>query len=376
MAGEATAGERLDDRERLAWLRLIRSEGVGPATFRDLLAGYGNASAAMEALPDIARRVGRRIRIASTGDAERELAELHDADGRLIALAEPDYPPWLREIDTAPPLVAVRGDAAILARPMIAIVGSRNASVAGRRLAADIARDLGAAGFVIASGLARGIDAAAHEAALDSGTIAVFAGGLGRIYPPQNADLAERIIAAGGAHLSESELGLEPRARDFPRRNRIVSGLALGVVVIEAAERSGSLITARFAGEQGRVVFAAPGSPLDPRAAGSNRLLKQGATLVTEAADVIAAVEPMLSSPVKPLRRPAFRERDVRSPADIAAPESARARVLEALGPSPMEIDEIIRFTGLKPAEIQLILIELDLAGRLERHPGQRVSLI
>jgi DNA processing protein len=375
MAGGAMAGDRLDDRERLAWLSLIRSEGVGPATFRDLLASCGTASAALEALPELARRVGRRIRICPAEDAEHELAALGDAGGRLIALAEPDYPPWLREIETAPPLVAVRGDAAILARPMIAIVGSRNASVAGRKLAAEIARDLGNAGFVVASGLARGIDAAAHEAALGTGTVAVFAGGLGRVYPPENIDLADRILAAGGAHLSESELGLEPRARDFPRRNRIVSGLALGVVVIEAAERSGSLITARLAGEQGRVVFAAPGSPLDPRAAGSNRLLKQGATLVTEAADVIAAVEPMLSEPVK-RPRPAFREHDVLSPADLGAPETARAKVLEALGPSPMEIDEIIRFTGLRPAEIQLILIELDLAGRLERHPGQRVSLL
>jgi len=372
---EASETERLGDRERVAWLRLIRSDNVGPATFRDLLATYGTAEAGLEALPDLARRVGREIRICPAEEAEAEIEALGEIGAELIALGEPGYPRWLREIDGAPPLIAVRGEAAILARPMIAIVGSRNASVAGRKLAADIARDLGTAGFAVASGLARGIDAAAHEAALRTGTVAVFAGGLDRIYPPQNADLAERIVGAGGAHLSETQLGLDPRARDFPRRNRIVSGVALAVVVIEAAERSGSLITARFANEQGRMVFAVPGSPLDPRAAGSNRLLKQGASLATGAEDVIAAVEPMLSAPLKALPR-AVRDRDSVAPAELAEPESARAKVVEALGPSPIEIDEIIRFTGLKPAEIQLVLIELDLAGRIERHPGQRVSLV
>ena len=269
------AGDKIDDAQRLAWLRLIRSDSVGPATFRDLIARYGNAVAALDALPELARRVGRRIRICPLEDAERELSALGVRGARLIAMVEPDYPQWLGEIDSAPPLIAVRGDDAIFAMPMIAIVGSCNASVAGKKLAASIARDLGDAGLVVAPGLARGIDSAAHEAAIETGTVAVFAGGLDRIYPPPNTDLAERIIAGDGAHLSEAQLGLEPRARDFPRRNRLVSGLALGVVVIEAAERSGSLITARFAGEQGRTVFAAPGSPLDPRAAGTNRLLKQ-----------------------------------------------------------------------------------------------------
>lgn len=370
----ADGAAELSSAQRLAWLRLIRSDNVGPATFRDLIARYGTATAALDALPELAGRVGRRIRICPAEEAEAELLALADLGARLIALGEPDYPPWLAEIDTAPPLLAVLGDAAILQKPMIAIVGSRNASAAGRKIAAKLARDLGARGLVVVSGLARGIDAAAHEAALGSGTVAVFAGGLDRIYPPENAPLAERIIGEGGACLSETQLGLDPRARDFPRRNRIVSGLSLGIVVIEAAERSGTLITARFAGEQGRIVFAVPGSPLDPRAAGTNRLLKTGAVIATEADDIVAAIEPMLRAPLTTPPR-SFREQEPVMPAP-ADTESARARVLEALGPSPVDIDDVIRFTGLRPAEVQLALIELDLAGRIERHGGQRVSLV
>ncbi len=371
----ADDGTELSSQQRLAWLRLIRSDNIGPATFRDLLANYGTASAALDALPAIARRVGRRIRICPAEQAEAELSAIDDLGARLIALGEPDYPHWLAEIDTAPPLISVMGASAILQQPMIAIVGSRNASVSGRKIAAKLARDLGARGLAVVSGLARGIDAAAHEAALESGTVAVFAGGLDRIYPPENAPLAQRIIAEGGALISETQLGLEPRARDFPRRNRIVSGLSLGVVVIEAADRSGTLITARFAGEQGRTVFAVPGSPLDPRAAGTNRLLKDGATVVTEVDDIVAVVEPMLRAPLAaPVRT--FREHAASPPQEIAGIETARGRVIEALGPAPIDVDDIIRFTGLKPSEVQLVLIELDLAGRIERHAGQRVSLV
>jgi DNA processing protein len=239
-----------------------------------------------------------------------------------------------------------------------------------------IARDLGDRGFIIASGIARGIDAAAQEAALPTGTVAAFAGGIDRIYPPENAPLAQRILASGGGHISEMPLGLEPRARDFPRRNRIVSGLSLAVVVVEAAERSGTLITARFAGEQGRIVFAVPGSPLDPRAAGTNRLLKDGAILATGADDILPVLEPMLGRQHRSMAPAILRE----PPAHTAPPEALRGdgagMVLEALGPSPIEIDELIRFTGLKAGEVQLALIELDLAGRIERHPGQRVSLV
>lgn len=367
----------LTDAERLDWLRLIRSENVGPATFRDLLDHFGTAGAAIDGLPDLAARGGRRIRIAGRADAERESAALERMGGRFVAFGEPNYPAWLAEIDAAPPLVAVRGDPALLTRPMIAIVGARNASVAGRRIAAMLAQGLGAAGHVVVSGLARGIDAAAHEAALAGGTVAVFAGGLDRLYPPENAALAERILAAGGVHLSEMPMGWEPRARDFPRRNRLVSGMAAGVVVVEAAERSGSLITARLAGEQGRVVFAVPGSPLDPRAAGTNRLIKQGAHLVTEVDDVLDIVAPMLA-----------RERDLSvawPPDGIAKPglgeppapgDRERDVLIEALGPVPTEIDAVIRYTGLAAGQVQVLLLELDLAGRIERHPGQRVSLV
>jgi DNA processing protein len=367
----------LTDDERLDWLRLIRSENVGPATFRDLLDHCGTAAAALDRLPDLAARGGRRIRIAGRAEAERESAMLARLGGRFVARGEADYPPWLAEIDAAPPLVAVRGAPALLARPMIAVVGARNASVAGRRMAQILARDLGQAGHVVVSGLARGIDAAAHEAALAGGTVAVFAGGLDRLYPPENAALADSILAAGGVHLSEMPMGWEPRARDFPRRNRLVSGMAAGVVVVEAAERSGSLITARLANEQGRVVFAVPGSPLDPRAAGANRLIKQGAHLVTHVDDILEIVAPMLRGGAA---RPAVALEDGIADGGLGAGthpgDPERALLVEALGPAPTEIDAVIRLTGLSAGLVSVLLLELDLAGRIERHAGQRVSLL
>ena len=392
----------LSDDERIGWLQLIRSENVGPVTFRELIRHFGSAIAALEGLPELAARSGRRVRVASRADATRELDQLARLGGRLIGISEPDYPAWLKAIDAAPPLISVRGAVAPLSRPMIAIVGARNASVAGRRLAGMLARDLGEAGFVIASGLARGIDAAAHEAALDGGTVAVFAGGLDRLYPPENAMLADRILASGGAHISEMPLGWEPRARDFPRRNRLVSGMASGTVIVEAAQRSGSLITARLAGEQGRAVFAVPGSPLDPRAAGTNQLIKQGAHLVTEAADVLDIIAPMIGQAFAPradwlsagadgagLAEPEWGEEGIdggmpepgRERAEtrigLADPSPGeRERLIEALGPVPTEIDALIRFTGLPAALVQVLLLELDLAGRIERHAGQRVSLL
>ena len=256
---------------------------------------------------------------------------------------------------------------------MVAIVGSRNASIAGRKFSAQIARGLGEAGFAVASGLARGIDAAAHAAALATGTVAVFAGGLDRPYPPDNVELAERIVASGGAHVSEMPMGWEPRARDFPRRNRIISGLSLAVVVVEAAQRSGSLITARRAADQGRLVFAVPGSPLDPRAGGTNRLIKEGATIVTAVDDIIGEITPMMArEPGAPAPIVADREGDTA----IDAADGDRDRIVEALGQTPVEIDEIIRFTGLTPAVVHLVLLELDLAGRIERHAGGRVALV
>ncbi|HEX3858786.1 MAG TPA: DNA-processing protein DprA, partial [Pseudolabrys sp.] len=283
-------GVRLSDEQRLDWLRLIRSDNVGPRTFRDLLNYYGGARAALAALPALARRGGASgaARICSTEDAERELKTMRSRGIECIALGEPDYPSRLAMIDDAPPLLAVQGQRAALMKPLVAIVGSRNASAAGVKFAERIARELGETGFGIVSGLARGIDAAAHRASLSSGTIAVLAGGHDRIYPAEHSGLLQSILADGAA-VSEMPLTWEPRARDFPRRNRLISGLAAGVVIVEAAKRSGSLITARFAGEQGREVFAVPGSPLDPRAEGTNGLLKQGAQIVTESADVVAA---------------------------------------------------------------------------------------
>jgi DNA processing protein len=371
---EPKAARRLGHDELIDWLRLIRTDRIGPATFRDLLGRFGSAAAAIEALPELAERAGRRIKLVTREAAEQEAERLGDFGGRLIALPEAEYPASLRHIHDAPPLLSVIGGDKVLAKPAVAIVGSRNSSAAGAKMAAILARGLGEHGYTVVSGLARGIDAAAHEASLHTGTVAVFAGGLDVIYPPENARLATAILDRGGAHVSELPFGWEPRAHDFPRRNRIISGIALGVTIVEAAERSGSLITARFAGEQGRLVFAVPGSPLDPRAAGANRLIREGATLVTSVADVLEALEPLLGRQPPPAGEPAFAVTESAGPA--RDPEEAdRRRVLEALGPSPIDVDELIRFTGLKPAMVHLVLLELDLGGKLDRHPGQRVSL-
>ncbi|HLJ70297.1 MAG TPA: DNA-processing protein DprA, partial [Roseiarcus sp.] len=292
MAAEPTP-IRLTDAQRFDWLRLIRSENVGPRTFRSLVNSCGGARAALQALPELARRGGARaVRIASVKEIEQELEAARRIGARFVALGEADYPPLLRQIDSAPPIISVRGAAEALQRPTVAVVGSRNASAAGLAFAERLTRGIGAAGYVVASGLARGIDQRAHIASLETGAVAVLAGGLARPYPPEAAPLMEK-IAAKGAAISEMPIEWEPRGRDFPRRNRIVSGLALGVVVVEAARGSGSLITARFAAEQGRLVFAAPGSPLDPRAEGTNDLIRNGATICTKAGDVIADLEPM-----------------------------------------------------------------------------------
>lgn len=365
----------MTEASRLAWLRLIRSDNVGPITFRQLVNHFGSATAALEALPELARRGGARarIRIAGLDEVEREMATATAFGARFVAMGEADYPERLQAVEGPPPLLAVKGGSGVLRRPAVAIVGARNASLAGRKMAAILAKGLGEAAHVIVSGLARGIDAAAHEASLSTGTIAVFAGGLDRLYPPENAGLAEKIVETGGALVSEMPFGWDPRARDFPRRNRLISGISLGVVVVEAALRSGSLHTARFAAEQGREVFAVPGSPLDPRAEGANDLLRNGATLVTRAEHVIEALTPIIGRRFEP---PSASETgdDFDRPTDVA--ESARQRVVEALGPTPVAIDEILRATGVRAGELHLILMELALAGRLERHSGSRVSLI
>ncbi len=286
------AASRLSETQLVDWLRLIRSEKIGPRTFRQLVNRFGGAAAALDALPELAARQakGRAIRIAARDEVLREIEASHKIGVRFVAMSDADYPAPLREIDSAPPLIAVRGDPQSLARDCVAIVGARNASAAGVALAQLLARDLRREDYTIVSGLARGIDAAAHRASLEpgfgAGAAAVLAGGHARPYPSENIALLEQIVDAGGAVVSEMPLEWEPRGRDFPRRNRLVSGVSRAVVVVEAARKSGSLITARFAAEQGREVFAAPGSPLDPRAEGTNDLLREGANFCTGAADV------------------------------------------------------------------------------------------
>ncbi len=365
---------RLTDAQRIDWLRLIRSDNVGPRTFRSLINHFGSARAALERLPDLAQRggAGKSARICTHDDAAREISAGQKMGVALLAPGEYGYPPRLALIDDAPPLLGVRGVLNVQTQPMIGIVGSRNASGAGLKFAQTIARDLGDAGFAIASGLARGIDQAAHRVTLQSGTVAVLAGGHDRIYPPEHEDLLLDMIEQGSGAISEMPLGHGPRARDFPRRNRLISGCALGVVIVEAAHRSGSLITARFANEQGREVFAVPGSPLDPRAAGTNDLIKQGATLTTCADDVINAVQPIMGRPIElPMS-----EQDDGEPADNEPAASERARIVNLLSPSPICIDDLIRMAEVTPAVVRTVLFELELAGRLERHGGGMVSLV
>jgi DNA processing protein len=364
---------RLTDDERLDWLRLIRSDNVGPRTFAWLLRQYGDARSAIEALPGLAQRGGasRAIRVYPRLNAEREMETARKLGAEFIGVDEPAYPPRLAAIDDAPPLLAVRGNITALARPMIAMVGSRNASAAGLKFAERLARELADAGFVIASGLARGIDAAAHRASIATGTAAVLAGGQDRVYPEQHIDLLEAILPEGAA-ISEMPFGWEPRAQDFPRRNRLISGLSVGVVIVEAAKRSGSLITARLALEQGREVFAVPGSPIDPRAEGTNGLLKQGATLVTEAADVLAVVEPILGR----AQMSSAREPEREPPAPLDPDDRTRAQIAALLGPTPVGLDDLVRLSGLGPAAVRTVLLELELAGRIERHSGGLFALL
>jgi DNA processing protein len=363
----------LTDEQRIDWLRLIRSQNVGPSTFRKLLNHCGSARAALDRLPEFARRGGASgaPRICSRADAEREIKAAAAIGVSLVALGEPAYPLRLQMIDDAPPLIAVRGRLSALALPMVAIVGARNASAAGVKFAERIARDLSDAGFVIVSGLARGIDAAAHRVSIASGTVAVLAGGQDHIYPAEHGPLLQSILPAGAA-VSEMPLGWEPRGRDFPRRNRLISGLAVGTVIVEAARRSGSLITARMANEQGREVFAVPGSPLDPRAEGTNGLLKQGATLVTEAADVLTVIRPILGEHIdQPIEEPETGAPPLSEPA-----EDERARIIGLLGPTPVSIDDLVRLSQSSPSIVRTVLLELDIAGRLERHGGGMISLV
>jgi len=388
MNGQILGGKRyftLSDEQRLNWLRLIRSQNVGPATFRDLISNYGTAEAAIEALPELAKSGGlaAKIKICPVEDAEAELLQAEKIGARFITLGEPDYPPILRHSDQSPPVICVKGNSDILAEKAVGIVGSRNCSVAGSKLTQRFSNQLGEQGFAIVSGLARGIDTAAHRASLLTGTIAVFAGGIDHIFPEENTDLAQAIIDNGGTCLSEMPIGWQPKAIDFPRRNRIVTGLSLGVIVVEAAKRSGSLITARLANEMGRLVMAVPGSPLDPRSEGTNGLIQTGATLVTSAEDVIDALTPLHAK--EDDQGFVYDIYDGEDTFPLEGDEPAglentnadmREKITAALGPSPTEIDDIIRFTNATAGQVQLVLLELSIAGKLERHTGNRVSLI
>ena len=399
------AGIVLSDRQRLDWLRLIRSESVGPRTFRSLMNRFGGAAAALDALPDLGRQAGRHLKLCSFAEAEREFVATQRLGGCFIALGEAGYPKALQAIDSAPPLLTVLGAAEALLRPCVALVGSRNASAAGQKFTARLARDLGEAGFVVVSGLARGIDTAAHQASCETGTVAVLPGGLDEIYPPQNLPLFEKLIGQG-AGVTEMPLGWAPRGRDFPRRNRLVSGLSLGTVVVEAARKSGSLITARFANEQGRQVFAVPGSPLDPRAEGGNHLIREGATLVSEAAHVIEALLPLIGHEIADPDSVGVREESGQGASDrlwdeldlpgiAPAPEHAlpsagfdpaqpvaghdagddpRLALLRLLGTAPISLDDLVRASGMPARDVSRAVLELELASAVQRHPGGLLS--
>jgi DNA processing protein len=354
---------------REARLQLIRSANVGPVTYRQLIARFGSAEAALEALPMLAARGGGRApQIADAGAVRREIAAVEKLGAKYLFLGDAGYPELLAELESAPPAIIVRGRAELAARMTIAMVGARNASAAACRFARQLANGLGEAGVTVASGLARGIDTASHVGSLESGTIGVIASGIDVVFPPENAALQER-VANEGLLLAEQPPGTEPLARFFPSRNRIIAGLALGTVVVEAAPRSGSLITARIAAEAGRDVMAVPGSPLDPRAQGCNLLIREGATLVQSVEDILEAVRPIdaraVRSPVSGFGG--------EPPAD--ADDGDRRRVTGLLGPVPVAVDELIRQAGLPAPVVQTVLLELELSGRLERHAGGRVSL-
>jgi DNA processing protein len=357
--------------DQIARLRLIRSENIGPVTYFQLLARFGSAAAALEAIPDLAARGGGRApRLASRSAIEREMDQVDRIGARYLFLGQGLYPPLLAELETAPPALIVKGHPSLLDRPTVAMVGARNASAAACRFARSLAQALGNAGTVVVSGLARGIDTAAHDGALETGTIAVVAGGVDIFYPPEN-ESRQRAIAERGLVVSEQPPGVEPRSRHFPSRNRIIAGLAYGTVVVEAAPRSGSLITARCAAECGREVMAVPGSPLDPRAQGCNQLIREGATLVQSADDVLEAVGP---AGTPPFRQP---ERNYATPEVVVeADDEARKAVTGLLNGTPVPVNELIRQSELPPAVVQTVLLELELAGRLERHAGGRVSLM
>ena len=350
----------------VARVRLIRSPSIGPVTYRQLIARFGSAQMALEAIPDLARRGGGKApTLYPEHGARSEIDKVEKLGARYLVLGQGLYPSLLAELDDAPPLLVAKGDLKLLDRPAVAIVGARNASAAACRFARSLAHDLGQEGLVVVSGLARGIDSAAHDGSREGGTIGIVAGGIDVFYPPEN-EARQRAIAERGLLLAEQPPGVEPRARHFPYRNRIIAGIGLGTIVVEAAPRSGSLITARLAAEAGREVMAIPGSPLDPRAQGCNQLIRDGATLVQSAADVAEAVQPLKARVASPSA-----DFEPRPEIDGEAVETLET----LLGPSPVPVDEIIRLSGAPSGAVQMALLELDLAGRLDRHAGGKVSL-
>lgn len=372
------ATQSLSDEEKLDWIRLIRTDSIGPATFHDLLTHFGTAAAAIDALPGLSLRGGLREprQVVSRAAAKAEWEAAERVGAQILAMPDPGYPPLLRHIHAPPPILFVRGKPVLTTERTVAIVGSRHASAIGRQLACNMAEEFGRAGITVASGLARGIDTAAHQAALPTGTVAIIAGGIDMIYPPENAALHEA-IAEKGLLLCENPPGAVPRGQDFPRRNRIISGISSGVIVVEAAKKSGSLITARLAGEQGRDVFAVPGHPLDPRAAGTNGLIRNGAHLTTSADDVMTELFSGLAM------QPTSFNNGFRNPfsdytacnASATSEEAAQKIVLDALSYTPVHPDVLLRQTGLSSRSLTVALLELDLAGYIERHSNEYISL-
>ncbi|MBL0924055.1 MAG: DNA-protecting protein DprA [Sphingomonadaceae bacterium] len=350
-------------------LRLIRSPNIGPVSYRQLIARFGSAAAAIDALPDLVfRGGGKRPVLANPRSIEQEMTATRLAGARYLFLDDPDYPHLLPHIDNAPPVLTVKGSLELFMRPGIAMVGARNASAGACRFARQLAHELGQGKFTIISGLARGIDTAAHAGSLDSGTIAVIAGGIDIVYPPENRSLQEA-IAERGLLVAEQLPGTEPRARHFPYRNRIIAGLAMGTVVVEAAPRSGSLITARLAAEAGREVMAIPGSPLDPRSHGCNQLIREGATLVQNAGEIAELVRPLDARVVPgPTSAPATLKFDEGGDAD-------RKAVIDLMGMTYVSVDELVRQSGSSQSVVQMVLLEIELAGRLERGAGGKVRL-
>lgn len=362
--------------EKMSWLRLSRTENIGPVTFYRLIEAYGSASKAIDALPDLAKRGGRAkpLIAAPLTQVEREYQAIKKFGGDIICAAETDYPVSLAAIDDAPPVVTYTGNIALLKKSCVGIVGSRNASLNGRKFTEKLAHELGIAGATVISGLARGIDTAAHAGSLGTGTVAVLGGGLDIIYPPENKDLYAQ-IRERGLIIAESPFGQQPFAQSFPRRNRIISGLSQGVVIVEATFKSGSLITARMAGEQGRDVFAVPGHPLDPRAEGPNALIRDGAVLIRNAGDVLESLSTFQSGSLQDSASQKYEPLNIQ-PIDNQTLDRVRDEVLSCLSHTPVSVDEIIRSAALPAAAVQIVILEMELAGRVQRLPGHRISLI